>query len=137
MKTLLLILASVSIASAQLVPKAVVTLELPTQKAADDEKTRQLSEQAKEVAEKDALDVEPKVVAIGPSGKPVVHTTRHFDSKATAVSLEDFVKAGAFPKGSFIRIESHLCPHTNEPPKGWLGCKLDPRAENSVTEVKP
>ncbi len=138
MKMFLAILCLCAVhASAQLVPKLTVTVTLPSLAEARAERTRQTNALAQVKSEIDPLDERPRLSISPENGRAMVVTTTLYAGKPMLLAAQEFIRTNNWPAGTIVRIERHLCPHTNAVPAGWIGCNNDPRAENTRIVLKP
>ena len=137
MKTLLALLLFVVSASAQLSPRVELTVTFATVKQANDARTA-LDAKALEVNIGKVASINtPSVVATNSAGKPELRSVTFYGGKAAMQIAKQFIQTNQWPAGTVISVKHHLCPGTNTPPTGWLGCFDDPRAESTEVTFKP
>ena len=138
MKILLALLLVLALdASAQLTPRVEIQVSASKAKDVSDSLTDWKKADDKLKPEKDAKNDKAGTSQTDISGTVFFNAITFHGSKTAAQDAKQFIATNAFPKGSVVRFNFHLCPFTNDPPANWLGCKLDPRAEHSETVLKP
>jgi hypothetical protein len=134
MKTLILILVSSLSALAQLGPRVAITATFPDpQTALSAVKILADSKLAKPV---DKLDV-PEKVGTNQLGQVSMDSVTFYIGDTALADAKAFFLATKWAKGTVITFSHHLCPGTNDPPKGWLGCADDPRAQFQTVTLTP
>lgn len=138
MKLLLALLLVLSLdASAQLTPRVEIQVTAARAKEVDDSLAAWKKNDDALKPSKETKTDKPGATATDISGTVFFNAVTFHNSKTAAQDARRFVSTNAFPKGSTVKFNFHLCPGTNDPPANWLGCKLDPRAEAFETVLKP